>query len=392
MKKILLVILTLTMLMMPVFGGTMFSDVPTDQWYTKWVETIHSLKITSGYPDGTFRPDNQLKRIELLSFTMKSLGHEIPIADGYWGQNILDKALEESIIEEDDLMYTSPDGFITREETARVIYNAYLKEEAVFNADEKQQIMLLVKDIDQVNEKYLQGIVGVVASGIVEGYDDGSFKPKNNLTRAEASVFISRLAMPEKRKQVNLEMGVFEFNTTSTKAESFKVNYLPEHQDIYNMLTLIDVIENEDVDNGYALIMGSNTSSYHGVNLYENMFDFDYAPFDQTHLYKRWSLTFRKIPPHATYTDWIEVLGWKKTDQWEHEKVLKALFDYMFEDDSEFVWNKFVELSSEGASGGVEYVGTHNGRDVRIDTTDMAIALYTTRKTDALPVNVLLYK
>ncbi|MCH4886968.1 S-layer homology domain-containing protein [Acidaminobacter sp. JC074] len=392
MKKLLLIMMVLLILVKPVFAGTKFKDVDAGMWYSKWIETIDELKITSGYPDGTFRPDNQLKRIELLSFTMKSLGHDIQIADGYWGQNIIDKAVEENIIDSESLMVSEPDGYITRQETASVIYNAYLKEEALYNSDQKQQILDIVSDIGHVNDEHLQGVVGVIASGIVEGYDDGSFKPTNNLTRAEAAVFISRLALPEKRKQITLEMGVFEYKTTSVTAESFKVYYLPEHQDIYNMLTLIDAIENEDVENGYALIMEENFESFHGVNLYDNMFDFDYAPFTQTHLYKRWGLIFRKAPPHATYTDWIEVHGWDDPNQWEHEKVLKALFAYMFEDDSELVWNKFVELSLQGSSGDVEYIGVHNGRDVRIDTNDGSITLYSTRKTDILLVNALLYK
>ena len=41
-----------------------FSDVPADAWYAEAVNTLASLGMINGYPDGTFRPDAPITRAE----------------------------------------------------------------------------------------------------------------------------------------------------------------------------------------------------------------------------------------------------------------------------------------------------------------------------------------
>ncbi len=369
-----------------------FEDIDDTKWYSDWVNIIKDLDLTSGYPDGTFKPDNQLKRIELLSFTMKSLGYDIPVSQKYWGQNIIDKALEINIIsnQSNDLMFSDPDGYITREETARVIYNAYLKNNEVFNSDVDQEVRSTITDIDEVNSMYLQGVVGVFSSGIVEGYADKSFKPNNQLTRAEASVFISRLALPEKRKAAELELSSFEYNTTSVTAKDFKVHYSPEHQDIYNIMTIVDTVENANTNDGFAWIGGLSPESTHSIKLYSNMEDFDYAPVTSHTSYKRWSIEVRKNPPSKEYTDWIHILGWRDKNELEHEETMKAVFNYLFAEDSDRIWNKYFEYANMivEENKGIEYQTESFGRIVRITASTTGASLYVTRKTNALPVIV----
>jgi len=369
-----------------------FEDIDDSKWYSDWVNMIKDLEITSGYPDGTFKPDNKLKRIELLSFTMKSLGYDIPVSNEYWGQNIIDKAIEINIIsnQSTDLMFSDPEGYITREETARVIYNAYLKNNEVFNSDVDQQVRSIITDMDNISSMYIQGVVGVFSSGIVEGYADKSFKPKNQLTRAEASVFISRLALPEKRKAVELELSSFEYNTTSTLAKDFKVYYSPEHQDIYNIMTIVDTIENADIEKGYAWIGYLSSESTHAMSLYSNMEDFDYAPVGIQTSYKRWDIEVRKNPPTKEYMDWIHILGWRDRDELEHEETLKAVFNYLFSEDSDRIWDKYFEYANMVVEEniGIEYQTESFGRTVRITASTTGVGLYVTRKTDALPVMI----
>ncbi|MBI9013858.1 MAG: S-layer homology domain-containing protein [Clostridiales bacterium] len=394
MKKIILIFLVLILAVSPVFANNKFSDVDSEAWYSNWVGIITDFNITSGYPDGTFRPDNQLKRIELLSFTMKSLNYDLPVASGYWGQNIIDKALEIGIItdQSNDLMFTDPDGFITREETARVIYNAYLKESEIFTADVDQHVRTVITDFDLVDEMYIEGVVGVYSSGIVEGYSDKSFKPKNQLTRAEASVFITRLRLDEKRKKVELDMPYFEYETLSFKSKNFKEYYNPEHQDIYNIMTIVDTIENANTNNGFAWIGYLSPESTHSMSLYSNMEDFDFAPVTSHHNYKRWSIEVKKNPPNPEYLfdDWIEILGWRKADELKHEETLKAVFRYLFAEDADFLWNKYFELANDPNIGDkdIDYEMVSNGRTVRFHGDHIGMGISITRKTDAQPVNV----
>lgn len=44
-----------------------FSDVPDDAWYATAVKTLASLGMMDGYPDGTFRPDEPITRAEFAT-------------------------------------------------------------------------------------------------------------------------------------------------------------------------------------------------------------------------------------------------------------------------------------------------------------------------------------
>lgn len=43
-----------------------FSDVPADAWYTKYVKKAYADGIVNGYPDGTFKPDNNINLAEAV--------------------------------------------------------------------------------------------------------------------------------------------------------------------------------------------------------------------------------------------------------------------------------------------------------------------------------------
>ncbi|MBI9013856.1 MAG: S-layer homology domain-containing protein [Clostridiales bacterium] len=395
MKKIILIFLVLILAVSTVFAASSisnFNDINNDEWYSDWVNSIKDLNITSGYPDGTFRPDNQLKRIELLSFTMKSLGYEIPVAKEYWGQNIIDKALEVGIIDNDlnDSMFTDPDGDVTREETARVIYNAFLKKNEPYNSEMEQLVKANISDIDSIDMMYLEGVVGVFSFGIVEGYEDKTFKPTNHLTRGEAAVFVSRLILPDRRKEVEFDLSVYNFNTTSLTLDSFSTYYSSEHQDIYNIMTIVDTVENANTDNGFASINQLSSESDHLMSLYSNIEDFDYTKVSNRNSYKRWDINVSKNPPSHNDSEWIEVISWRDKYELEHEETIRSVFNYLFAEDTERLWNKYTEMSNKPVKENVstEYHTESFGRTVRIIASENDVRLLVSRKTDALPVIV----
>ncbi len=51
-----------------------FPDVLENQWYTKFVITAANLNIVNGYPDGTFRPQDGIKRAEFLKMMTLTFG------------------------------------------------------------------------------------------------------------------------------------------------------------------------------------------------------------------------------------------------------------------------------------------------------------------------------
>jgi glucose/arabinose dehydrogenase len=53
-----------------------FSDVAAGQWYTGYVERIAQLGIATGYPDGTYRPNNPISRGEMAVLLMRALAEQ----------------------------------------------------------------------------------------------------------------------------------------------------------------------------------------------------------------------------------------------------------------------------------------------------------------------------
>ena len=71
-----------------------FSDVPDGLWYTGHVERLAALGITTGYPDGTYRPTALVSRAEMAAFLIRAVDDEANIGpyqgiffdvpDGFW--------------------------------------------------------------------------------------------------------------------------------------------------------------------------------------------------------------------------------------------------------------------------------------------------------------------
>lgn len=52
-------------------GGTMFSDVKQDSYWYPLIERFYRMGVANGYPDGTFRPDAPISRVEMLALLEK---------------------------------------------------------------------------------------------------------------------------------------------------------------------------------------------------------------------------------------------------------------------------------------------------------------------------------
>ena len=62
-------------------GGT-FSDIPFDHWAYPYIEAIATAGLTSGYPDGTYKPENPVTRAEMAVFLLNGMGVSAPAIDG----------------------------------------------------------------------------------------------------------------------------------------------------------------------------------------------------------------------------------------------------------------------------------------------------------------------
>jgi S-layer homology domain len=57
----------------PTGGNPTFSDVPASNIFFAFIETAHNKGVINGYPDGTFRPNNNIRRDEMAQIVYKGV-------------------------------------------------------------------------------------------------------------------------------------------------------------------------------------------------------------------------------------------------------------------------------------------------------------------------------
>lgn len=66
-------------------GKTVFKDLPADHWATGYINLAVSQGIIKGYPDGTFKPNNNVKIAEALTVYVQGLKIDVrPSASNEW--------------------------------------------------------------------------------------------------------------------------------------------------------------------------------------------------------------------------------------------------------------------------------------------------------------------
>ncbi len=75
---------------------TRFSDVKAGEWYTGYINIAANENVIAGYPDGTFRPSENVSYSEAVTMLVNALGLK-PVVDksgGTWPSNYMSKAAQ----------------------------------------------------------------------------------------------------------------------------------------------------------------------------------------------------------------------------------------------------------------------------------------------------------
>ncbi|WP_342528136.1 S-layer homology domain-containing protein [Chryseomicrobium sp. FSL W7-1435] len=60
-----------------------FTDVPVEKWYAAWVADAVNAGVVSGYPDGTFKPDQQISREQMAAMVARAMHAKGVISEGF---------------------------------------------------------------------------------------------------------------------------------------------------------------------------------------------------------------------------------------------------------------------------------------------------------------------
>ncbi len=180
-----------------------FSDVPASKWYSSEVGGAYELGLMNGVGGGLFNPDGSFTVAEAITLASRARAvynrETIEPSGEPWYAPYVDYAKKNGIISSD---YTAQelDRPAKRFEVTEMIRKAL--------SDGYFEAVNSVSSIPDVSDDapYRAGTLLLYKAGIVMGSDSiGTFNPDADITRAEASAIINRVAMPEKRLKKTLE-------------------------------------------------------------------------------------------------------------------------------------------------------------------------------------------
>ncbi|TFB14677.1 hypothetical protein E3U55_12815 [Filobacillus milosensis] len=145
-----------------------------------------------GFPDGTFRPNKGMTRAEIASMLAKIFSNELSdeikeptdVANNHWAAKAITEVVTSGLMVGDYQGNFRPNDSITRAEMAVITFKL---KQGNFDIQPNAKY-------SDVAEHWAKDIILKVSDwGIMSGYPDGSFRPNQTLTRAEAVIVFNRL-------------------------------------------------------------------------------------------------------------------------------------------------------------------------------------------------------
>lgn len=174
-----------------------FEDMNEAQWANDAVKELLNGGIVSGDESGRFNPNSNITRAEFIKMIVGAVQKDAE-----------SKEMKFSDVGENDWFYPYilnaygrgivnglPDGSfgsnlpISRQDIAVIIDN--IMKESEKNADEKSAKSFA--DGEEIAGYARAAVENISAAAIINGYEDGSFRPENNATRAEAAMIVYKL-------------------------------------------------------------------------------------------------------------------------------------------------------------------------------------------------------
>ncbi|WP_052339538.1 S-layer homology domain-containing protein [Gorillibacterium massiliense] len=177
-------------------NATAFQDTPS-HWATSSITLAVRLGISSGYPDGTFRPDTSITRAEFSTMIVKALGLQagggtraFQDTQNSWARNYIEILATNGVINGYPDGTFRPDNGITRSEMMAMISKILILDKTDVGKG---------KDFVDVEPNHwaYDIIKEASAAGIIQGRGQNQFAPDDNVTRAEAITVIIHVLTTE---------------------------------------------------------------------------------------------------------------------------------------------------------------------------------------------------
>ncbi|WP_282941192.1 S-layer homology domain-containing protein [Paenibacillus sp. RC67] len=187
MKKKFIAAVIAGVSLLSVVGGANAAVNFTDlngHWAKKQIEVAVQEGFVDGYPDGTFKPDQNISRVEFIKLVVDALKFKKQDAAGEWFQPYINTAVANGLHQSDEFAADQLNKSITREEMARIA----------------------VRATGEANYDAMKWMYLATSKGIIQGLDNkGTLGEDQPTTRAQAITVIERILKIKSGEKIALD-------------------------------------------------------------------------------------------------------------------------------------------------------------------------------------------
>ncbi|OCS89680.1 S-layer homology domain-containing protein [Caryophanon latum] len=208
----------------------LFKDISATHVYANEIYTMREKNIINGYEDNTFRPNSKITRKHAAALVYRAVQYaqltiskptvaffapvDVATTDTYY--TAIKYLMERNLLNVDKDRNINLNVELTRGEMANIIAT-------VFDLDTKATYTFS----DTAGTNYEKAVEKLYTNGITTGYEDGTFRPNETLTRAHYTLFMYRaLAIAT---EVLPEMKPVVFDDTSEPIKIGYASYVPSN-------------------------------------------------------------------------------------------------------------------------------------------------------------------
>ncbi|WP_025698619.1 S-layer homology domain-containing protein [Paenibacillus durus] len=179
-------------------NGTMivqFNDIKSDSWAYQAVTSMSERKVINGYEDGSFRPNNSISREEFAKMIAVTFSLDQPVTQAVYFSDVPATRWSFPYI-------TAAKDYLTGYYPPKG--KAFFDPSEPATREDVAAALVKIMELDTTNyssrftdenkiSPQLKKYVNVAAEyNLITGYEDGTFKPLNSISRAEAAALLYR--------------------------------------------------------------------------------------------------------------------------------------------------------------------------------------------------------
>ena len=174
------------------YTGISFSDVPKTYWANEAIIALASKEVLAGFEDGSFKPDDVVTREQFVKMIVTAFDLYFnnglvvfeDVTKDRWSYDCIISAASAGIVNGVSETEFMPDAEVSRQDAAVMLARLCDKKGIKLDGVASSTDEVLISD-------YAKESVGKLkASNVISGFEDGSFRPLQPLTRAQAAKLI----------------------------------------------------------------------------------------------------------------------------------------------------------------------------------------------------------